>query len=149
MTPRSCRYGLALAVLLSLRLSAPLPAEEKKEPPKRVLVFTATGTREYQFLLRHLLSEEKAGRIELSLCLQSLSGKGDQQSDVPPARFLDAFPETLRAAEEGDKKALYATLASYDLVIALDPDWTKLTPKQSSVLSSGSRPAADSSSSPA
>jgi hypothetical protein len=151
MSPRFHCVGLVLAAALSFAPSA-LRAEEKqpqaKETRRRVLLFAEVpASREYQFLLRHLQREEQAGRIEVVQCVQSMAGrpqpKPEGQVDPkrvegqpPPIvdRYLDAFPSVLRAEKPEDKKELYAALASYDLVIVIDPDWTKLTAKQTGLL---------------
>src|SRR5262249_10300558 len=131
MTPRSRWFGLAPAALLSLFLPASLRADEKEaRQPLRVLLFASAATREYQFLTRHLQREEQAGRLELVLCLQSLAGgetKGQPDN-------LDAFPSVLRPEKPEDKKQRDAALSTYHVVIALDPDWTKLTAAQTGTL---------------
>jgi hypothetical protein len=117
-------------------VAPPLPADAPRpraEKPPRVLVFAAAPTPEYLFLVGHLLGEEKKGRADVTLCLQTPADKGGPQADVPDDRFLDGFPETLKAAKpEGKERD--AALSAYDLIVAVDPDWSRLTAEQTALL---------------
>jgi hypothetical protein len=111
------------------------PAEEKPAPkaeekPPRLLLFAAGPTREYQFLRTLFAARADGRRAELSLCLQG-GARANIVQDVPPERMLPQFPSRLEEKEDkADPEARFDNLLSYDVVIALDPDWTKV-PKES------------------
>jgi hypothetical protein len=97
--------------------------------PLRVLLFADAATRDYQFVRNLLVREVDQHRAELSIFLQ-FQRPGVVQ-DVPPDRFLNHFPD--RLGEGGpDSKAedRYYSLSQYDLIIAFDPDWSRLQPEQ-------------------
>ena len=104
--------------------------------PVQVLLFTSGATREYQFLRTLLVREMEKERVMVSIHIQNPpGGPADSiatiQQDVPPNRLLDIFPDKFDqpndAATEDDK---LRDLASYDVIVAFDPDWTALTEKQ-------------------
>jgi hypothetical protein len=100
--------------------AAEAPAVKK---PLRILLFAGAPTREYQFLRPLLVREMEKKRAEVSVYLQPPPGRTDPRKgivqDLPPERLLAAFPD----------------LASYDVVIAFDPDWTQLSDEQLGSLS--------------
>jgi hypothetical protein len=90
----------------------------------RVLLFAGGATREYQFLRTILYREMNEGRMELCILLQT--GKEDHiDQDVKPERMLSDFPSKL--TNSGQE---HMSLSDYDVIIAFDPDWTKLTKEQ-------------------
>ena len=92
----------------------------------RVLLFAATPTREYIFLRTILGREMAEKRMEMCICLQT--GREEHvDQDVDPERMLTDFPNKLGPDDPGQK---YMSLNDYDVIIAFDPDWFKLTPKQ-------------------
>lgn len=102
-------------------VSKPFIVQVQKHKP-RILLFAGGPSREYQFLRTLLFREVTADRMELSILLQTTQEGTDQ--DVKGDKLLTRFPETLeRGAKEG-------SLADFDLIIALDPDWTALSPEQ-------------------
>lgn len=109
-------------VLASVHAAGDVPPKEKSTRPRRVLLFASSPTREYQFL-RSLLARETDGkRAELSILLQPPPGREPRSGavqDVPTERMLTAFPERL----EG-----------YDVLVAFDPDWTRLSAAESTAL---------------
>jgi hypothetical protein len=105
------------------------PPDKKPEKPLRVLLFAGGPTREYQFLRSFFVKQVDRKRMELSIHLQS--GGKDIVQDVPPDRLLKHFPSRLdvpEKKEDGDHK--FDNLAAYNVIIAFDADWTKLTKEQ-------------------
>lgn len=92
------------------------PAPEK---PLRVLLFADGPTREYQFARRLFVNEQDKKRAEVSACLQSGDPTVPRFQDLPADRVLREFP---------------ARLDAIDLIIAFDPDWTRLGEKQLELL---------------
>src|SRR5438132_19687 len=100
--------------------------------PLRVLLFAGGPTRDYQFVRSMLVREVDAGRAQLSICLQTKTDGVVQ--DVPPERFLASFPSKLgdEASDTADRR--YYNLSQYDLIMAFDPEWQRLTAEQMNVL---------------
>lgn len=113
-------FILALLVLLVRVEGAPAP---KSSRPVRVLLFASSATREYQFLRALLVRESEAKRGELSIHLQAPPGREKPRSgvvqDVPKERLLEAFPTRLE---------------DYDVIVAFDPDWMRLTAEAQTAL---------------
>ncbi|MBI2804842.1 MAG: hypothetical protein HYX68_07670 [Planctomycetes bacterium] len=96
----------------------------------RVLLVTSGPTREYQFLRSILYRETIEKRMEMSILLQS--GREDHvDQDVEPDRLLPSFPDRVGPNVGGQK---FMSLSDYDVIIAFDPDWEKLTMKQRAAL---------------
>jgi hypothetical protein len=99
--------------------------------PLRVLLFTSSATRDYQFLRSILIREMDKKRAEVSIYMQLPPGvterRGGVVQDVPAERLLGQFPTRLEAGNKED--ALYA-LDQYDVIVAFDPDWTQLSDSQ-------------------
>ncbi len=99
--------------------------------PLRVLLFTSSATRDYQFLRSILIREMDKKRAEVSIYMQLPPGvnerRGGVVQDVPSDRLLGQFPTRLEAGNKED--ALYA-LDQYDVIVAFDPDWTQLSDAQ-------------------
>jgi len=108
------------------------PPDPKPEKPLRVLLFAGGPTREYQFLRSFFSKQAERKRLELSLHLQS-SGPASVQ-DVPPDRLLKEFPARLDAGKNKAADDKSGNLAAYDVIVAFDPDWTKLTEEQGLLL---------------
>lgn len=102
------------------------PSVQVVKKPLRVLLFGGAASRDFQFIRTLLVREVDKKRAELSVCLQFVR-EGVVQ-DVPPERLLRHFPD--RLAEEQDAQAKveekYYNLAQYDLIIAIDPDWSQV-----------------------
>jgi hypothetical protein len=98
--------------------------------PLRVLIFAGGPVRDYQFLRTLLVRETDQKRAELSICLQN--SRPEIVQDVPEERMLKEFPNRLEAADNPDEKLedKYMNLMQYDVIVAFDPDWTKLTTEQ-------------------
>jgi len=80
----------------------------------KVLLFAGGPTREYQFC-RIVLFRDKT--IEVSIFLQTLMPGAHQEAD----HLLDSFPEPKKLLE-------------YDVIIALDPDFSRLSEEQITAL---------------
>ncbi len=83
----------------------------------RVLLFSGGPTREYQFLRTLFYREALENRLDLSILLQN-SGDG-VDADPNLKRILKTFPNNL---------------ASFDVIVSLDPDWSAVGEKQSKLL---------------
>jgi hypothetical protein len=102
--------------------------------PLRVLLFANAPTHDFQFVRAHFVREVDQRRAELSVCLQ-IQRSGVVQ-DVPAERLLKYFPTLLQSedAPQESPEDRYYNLAHYDLVVAFDPDWSKLQPEQLALL---------------
>jgi RNA polymerase sigma factor (sigma-70 family) len=109
-------------------------ADQAPRAPVRVLLFAGAPTRDYQFARHLFVREVEAKRAELSICLQSAGAQAVQ--DVPAERMLPRFPDRhdLKDDSSGDSRARFLNLARYDVIVAFDPDWTRLTPGQQVLL---------------
>lgn len=101
--------------------------------PIEVLLFASSATREFQFLRTLLIREMDAERVLLSIYLQPPPGVTEPRQGIvhgiPPKRQLENFPDRFdQPSDDEDTKLM--DLASYDVLVAFDPDWTQLTEKQ-------------------
>jgi RNA polymerase sigma factor (sigma-70 family) len=108
------------------RAPAPAPVPVK---PVRVLLFAGGPTREYQYLCRLFAKQAEEKQAELTVHLQSATPQAVQP--VPADRLLDKFPT--RLSTDG-KKGDAEDLTEYDVIVAIDSDWTKLTGEQCQLL---------------
>jgi hypothetical protein len=120
--------GLGVRPLVA---AEPEPGKEP-EKPLRVLLFADAPSRDFQFMRSLLVKQVERKQAELSIVLQSSGAKALQ--DVPPERLLKEFPTRLVSDEKKDVADNYGNLAQYDLLIAFDPDWTKLSAEQGKLL---------------
>ena len=97
----------------------------------RVLLFAGGSTREYVFLRGILAREMKEGRMELCVCNQSTGKEEHVDEDVEPDRMLTDFPNTLGLNKGGER---FMSLSDYDVILAFDPDWTRLSVNQRKIL---------------
>jgi uncharacterized membrane protein len=98
------------------------PRKDKPAPGLRVLLFASAPTREYQFLRSLLVRESEGKRVELSILLQPPPGqepRPGQVQDVPAERLLTSLPERLDG---------------YDVIVAFDPDWNRLSAASATAL---------------
>jgi hypothetical protein len=107
--------------LTSATIMALAVAEATAATP-RVLLFTSAPTREYQFCRQFFLQEQERGRADLTICLQGVKPAATQ--DVPAERLLADFPERLD---------------HYDVILAFDPDWSRLAAAQRKTLAAWSK----------
>lgn len=114
--------SLAFAVVALAAEGDSAPRKEKPSRPLRVLLVAGSPTREYQFLRALLVHDSQEKRVELSICLQPPPGKEPRPGivqDVPKERLHDTFPKSLD---------------NFDVIVAFDPDWTRLTPEACAAL---------------
>lgn len=119
-----------VAVLQAQAVAEPVAAPAPPGP-LRVLLFAGGPTKELQFLRRLFAQEGERRRAELSLCIQDAAPGAVHE--VPAERLLREFPEFHeKPLDDAEKK--YSNLLMYDVVIALDADWSRLEAKQLSGL---------------
>jgi hypothetical protein len=107
--------GASLILLTAVSATASGQETPKKEQRElRVLLFADAPTREFQFV-RQVLTREP-GRVRLHICLQS-ADEGTEQG-IPPIELVK-----LPLLNVGQKDR------PYDLVIAFDPDWSRVSAK--------------------
>lgn len=107
------------------------PAHTLVEKKKmRVLLFSGGPSREYQFLRTVLYREVKENRMELSVYLQTGKEQDNVDQDVDQERLLDRFPTSLARDPMPTDKSKYYDMTSYDVIVAIDPDWSELSNKQ-------------------
>lgn len=97
--------------------------------PLRILLVAGGPTRDFQFTRTMLVREVDKKQAELSIFLQTGSKEGIRTLDVPPERMLIQFPHFLNVDEVNVKEKpedKYYNLGQYDLIVAFDPNWTKL-----------------------
>jgi hypothetical protein len=102
--------------------------------PLRVLLFAGGPMRDYQFLRTLLVREMEKKRVEVSIYLQPPQGQEQARSsivqDVPPERLLGHFPNLLMDESAVNAEQKLYNLAGYDLIVAFDPDWSRLSPEE-------------------
>ncbi len=123
----------ALSAACSERVAA--QANSPRKPP-RVLLFASAPTRDFQFLVTLLLRDADKQRAEVSLYVQPLPDQKPRTGvtlGIPPERLLKGFPHKLTTdpANPSEKRT---ALSEYDVIIAIDPDWTQLSKEQAALL---------------
>jgi hypothetical protein len=102
--------------------------------PLRVLLVASGPMRDYQFVRTLLVRETDKNRAELSVYLQPAPGQETPREgrvqDVPKERLLTEFPTELRDEKLDKGEERFRNLASYDVIIAFDPDWNRLSERQ-------------------
>jgi hypothetical protein len=94
----------------------------------RVLIFSGGPGKEYQFLKTYFYREALEKRMEVGVFLQTNKNEEINLNENEPQEWiLDHFPN-MRVRGSGKDKPY--TLFEYDLIIALDPDWSQLAPEQ-------------------
>jgi hypothetical protein len=129
----SARLGLGLLLLVAPET---VQADEKPKEPVRVLLVAGAPSREYQAVRMLLLRAVAEKRAELSVYLQPAVGAdGVEHVDqgVPKERLLKSFPDRLNK-EDTDPERKFYDLGAYDVVIAFDPDWSRITAEQTGLL---------------
>jgi hypothetical protein len=96
----------------------------------RVLLFAGGPNRDYQFLRTLFYREVQEQRMELSIYLQSAAEK-DVDQEVETERLLTHFPDKMGAEDPRDR---HHNLSEYDVIIAFDPDWSKLSERELKLL---------------
>jgi hypothetical protein len=131
MRPLTVLALLVPFAMLSVR--ADDPPEQVR--PVRVLLMSSAASREYQFLRSTLQSAGEKQKITLTQLLFSVDGKEGKIVERGDDKILTVFPETFEPnPKEKSAEAAALNLASYDAIVALDPDWTKLSADQQGLL---------------
>ena len=108
-----------------------------QKKPLRVLLMAGAASREFQFVRNMLVREMEKKRAEVSIYLQlppgALSKRNLLVQDVPPERMLEVFPDRFDT-ESPDPALRLRDLASYDAILAFDPDWSQLSDVQRTLL---------------
>ena len=99
------------------------------DKPLRVLLVASGPMRDYQFVRTLFVRETERKRAELAILLQNPSGKTERRpgvvQDIPPEKLLTRFPDLFDSATVDPNEKIY-DLASYDVIVAFDPDWKQV-----------------------
>jgi hypothetical protein len=102
--------------------------------PLSVLLVASGPSREYQFVRTFFVREMDKGRADLCIYLQPPPGRDQPRpgvvNDVPDARLLKEFPNRFEDPGKGGGEIEFSNLGHYDVVIAFDPDWSRLSSDQ-------------------
>jgi hypothetical protein len=97
----------------------------------RVLLWASAAHREFQFLRTFLMREARDKRAELSVLVQNEAGRSGQLTPNPEERILRRFPDRLVLANNAvNPEEKGYNLNEYDLIVAIDPDWSEITQQQ-------------------
>jgi len=97
--------------------------------PISVLLMASGPSREYQFVRTFFVREMEKGRADVCIYLQPPPLRDPRPGivqDVEPDRMLKTFPNRFEEPGKGALEEEVYNLGRYDLVIAFDPDWTRL-----------------------
>ena len=99
------------------------------DKPLRVLLVASGPMRDYQFARTLFVRETERKRAELAILLQNPPGKTERRpgvvQDIPPEKLLTRFPDLFDSATVDPNEKIY-DLASYDVIVAFDPDWKQV-----------------------
>jgi len=99
------------------------------DKPLRVLLVASGPMRDYQFVRTLFVRETERKRAELAILLQNPPGKTERRQgvvqDIPPEKLLTRFPDLFDSATVDPNEKIY-DLASYDVIVAFDPDWKQV-----------------------
>ena len=101
--------------------------------PLRILLVAGAAGREYQFVRTLMVREMEKKRARVSVLLQLPPGAITRRSnivqDVPSERMIALFPSVF-VPGGSDEKDDAKDLASFDVIVAFDPDWSQFEPIQ-------------------
>lgn len=119
------RLHLVCAVLTVAVPASSVGAEEPaaKQKPVRVLLVTTDASREFVFGEALLIRAEQAKQVELAVYASATESK------VAADAQLKHFPNLLRPADRVKAEEKLYNLSRYEVVIAVDFDWTKVEPE--------------------
>ncbi len=121
---------------LNIASRGPVSLRVQKKP-LRVLLMAGAASREFQFVRNMFVREMEKKRAEVSIYLQlppgALSKRNLLVQDVPPERMLEIFPDRYDT-DSPDPALRLRDLASYDAILAFDPDWSQLSDPQRTLL---------------
>jgi len=92
----------------------------------RVLLFAGRRDAEYQFLRTISLREMTEKRMEMSIHNQSIVGEPHVRSRCAPS----ACWKISEQARPQRSEQQFMSLNDYDVIVAFDPDWTRLSKSQ-------------------
>ncbi|MEY4790238.1 MAG: hypothetical protein RLZ61_2456, partial [Planctomycetota bacterium] len=99
------------------------------DKPLRILLVASGPMRDYQFVRTLFVRETERKRAELSILLQNPPGKTERRpgvvQDIPPEKLLTRFPDLFDSTTVDPNEKIY-DLASYDVIVAFDPDWKQV-----------------------
>ncbi|HVS34085.1 MAG TPA: hypothetical protein VMS17_00790 [Gemmataceae bacterium] len=125
---------LKTMVICLLALAAAGPIASAADKPVRVLLFADAATHEYQFVQGLLVRDQAKGGVDVSAFLQPPVGRDKPDEGVrQDAKLLDKFPDLLEDKRLEGTVNSYA-LSSYDVIVAFDPDWLRLSEDQAKLL---------------
>jgi hypothetical protein len=111
----------------------PVTLQVQKKPIS-VLLVASGPSREYQFVRTLFVREMDKGRADVCIYLQPPPGRDAPRpgvvNDVPDARLLKSFPDRIEDAGQTAGEGDFSNLGHYDVIIAFDPDWTRLSTEQ-------------------
>lgn len=123
--------------LIGMALLAPSRGSAAPTPDNprviRVLTVGDVPTREYQFVRTLLRREMDRKLVHLTQHLQSYKNRTDRTADAEMGHVLADFPGRLEDPEKGPElkeEERLQNLRSYDVVVAFDPAWSKLSAEQ-------------------
>jgi hypothetical protein len=92
--------------------------------------------REFQFLRAALQREidKDPKKFDLTQLVQSAGDRVEPIGERGPEKRLTKFPARFERDEKEDPKDAQYNLANYDVIVALDPDWTQLDARQQDLL---------------
>jgi hypothetical protein len=102
--------------------------------PLSVLVFTSSTSKDYEFLRELLIRETQKDLARVTVVLQPVNRDDTSHppgtvQGLPEKRFRAEFPSLYRPdvpITEPESEEAINDLASYDVIVALDPDWTRI-----------------------
>ena len=99
------------------------------DKPLRILLVASGPMRDYQFVRTLFVRETERKRAELAILLQNPPGKTERRpgvvQDIPPEKLLTRFPDLFDSTTVDPNEKIY-DLASYDVIVAFDPDWKQV-----------------------
>jgi hypothetical protein len=135
------QLGPVLLVFAALAAAAPVPQDgprTKARKSLRVLLVTGARGREHRFLERLLLDEARAKRGELAVVVQPHPGRKEKPRAVVeeprPLQVLTRFPDEMASRTPQPARARPFDLGGYDVVVAVDADWGRLSEAQAKLL---------------
>ncbi len=97
----------------------------------RVLLWASAPNREFQFLRTFLMREAKDKRASVTLLVQNEAGRTGQLTPNPEERLIKRFPDRLDLTNRKvAPEDVGYNLNEYDLIVAIDPDWSEITQQQ-------------------
>src|SRR5262249_49131041 len=100
----------------------PKTPHSRRKGPLRVLIFAGAPNREYQFVRALFKPEVMKGRMQVAFFIQT-GFETELDPDTERKWCRERFPDAREPVKKGKQGYV---LFDYDVVIAFDPDWTKV-----------------------